>query len=76
MRALIGCSVVDQLGSITCPALVIASDNDYTPVAMKEAYVGQMPNARLAIIEDARHAVTIERPEAFNQVLADFLQAA
>jgi pimeloyl-ACP methyl ester carboxylesterase len=73
MRALVGWSVADRLGDIRCPTLVIASDQDYTPVSAKEAYVARMPNARLVVIPDAHHAVTVERPEEFNQVLLDFL---
>lgn len=73
MQALVGWSVADRLGDIRCPTLVIASDQDYTPVSAKEAYVARMPNARLVVIPDAHHAVTVERPEEFNQVLMDFL---
>jgi pimeloyl-ACP methyl ester carboxylesterase len=42
-------------------------------VATKEAYVQRMPDARLVVIEDARHAVPAERPQAFNAALAAFL---
>lgn len=73
MRALVNWSVADQLSNIHCPTLVITSDHDYTPVAAKKAYTMQMPNARLVVIEDARHAVTVEKPEEFNQILAGFL---
>ena len=73
LRALIGWSVTDRLGEITCPTLVITADQDYTPVALKEAYVAKLPNARLAVIPNAHHATPMERPEAFNTVLAEFL---
>jgi len=73
MRALVGWSVADRLSEIRCPTLVIASDQDYTPVSAKEVYVSRMPNARLVVIPNAHHAVTVERPEAFNQILLDFL---
>jgi len=73
MRALVGWSVAEHLGTIDVPTLVIASDEDYTPVALKEAYVAQMPQAELVVIEDARHAVTAERPAQFNQALLAFL---
>jgi pimeloyl-ACP methyl ester carboxylesterase len=73
MRAIVGWSVVDRLGDIGCPTLVIASDEDYTPVEGKKAVVDQIPGAELVVIEDARHAVTAERPEQFNAVLDGFL---
>lgn len=73
MRALIGWSVMDKLGSIRCPTLVVAADQDYTPVALKERYTRLMPDARLVVIPDAHHATPVEQPEAFNAALTDFL---
>ncbi|MBE7417554.1 MAG: alpha/beta fold hydrolase [Ideonella sp.] len=72
--ALIGWSVADRIGEIRCPTLVVAADQDYTPVAAKQAYVQKMPDAELVVIPDARHAVTAERPEAFNTMLTRFLE--
>jgi 3-oxoadipate enol-lactonase len=65
--------VTNQLGSIRCPTLVIAADQDYTPVASKEAYVRLMPNAELVVIPEAHHATPIEQPQAFNVALKQFL---
>nr|MBN1229857.1 alpha/beta hydrolase [Anaerolineae bacterium] len=73
-RALVGWSVLERLPAIHTPALVIAADQDYTPVAAKEAYVKQMPNAELVVIEDARHAVNYAQPEKVNPVIAAFLE--
>jgi pimeloyl-ACP methyl ester carboxylesterase len=73
MRAIVGWSVVDRLREVGCPTLVVASDNDYTPVAEKQAIVDRIPGAALVVIEDARHAVTVEKPEHFNAVLDGFL---
>jgi 3-oxoadipate enol-lactonase len=73
LLAMSGWTVVDQLGSIRCPTLVIASDQDYTPVAAKEAYVKLMPDARLIVMPDTHHAASMEEPESFNAVLATFL---
>lgn len=72
-RSMLGWDVTDQLNSIQCPTLIIAADQDYTPVAVKEAYVKLMPNAQLAVIAKAHHAVPIERPQEFNATLAQFL---
>lgn len=73
MRALVGWSVADRIKDIDCPTLVIASDEDYTPVAEKEAYVEQIKGAELVVIEDARHAVTVEQVEQFNAAVEAFL---
>ncbi len=72
-RAIVGWSVADQIEQIRCPTLVIAADADYTPVAAKQAYVARMPKAKLVVIEDAHHAVPVERPQEFNAALEAFL---
>jgi pimeloyl-ACP methyl ester carboxylesterase len=33
-----------------------------------------MPRAELAVIEDARHAVPVEKPDAFNATVEAFLE--
>lgn len=73
LRAIVGWSVADRLSTIRCPTLVIAADKDYTPVSLKEAYVARMPQARLVVIPDSRHATPVERPERFNEALMAFL---
>ena len=73
MQGLLGWSVTEQLSSIQCPTLIVSADHDYTPVAIKEAIVAKMPNAKLAVIPNSRHAVPVERPEEFNQIVGEFL---
>ncbi|MDH7487962.1 MAG: alpha/beta hydrolase [Anaerolineae bacterium] len=73
MRAIVGWSVADRLGEIDIPTLVVAADEDYTPVSTKEAYVAKIPRAELAVIRDARHAVPVERPDEFNAAVGAFL---
>jgi len=33
-----------------------------------------MPNAELAVVDGARHALPVERPDEFNALLDDFLR--
>jgi 3-oxoadipate enol-lactonase len=73
MRAIGGWSVADQIENIRCSTLAIASDGDYTPVAVKKAYVERMARAELVVIEDARHALPAEQPEKFNAAAEAFL---
>lgn len=73
MRAIVGWSVSDRLGDIRSPTLVIAADEDYAPVSLKEAYIAKMPQAELVVIADSRHATPAERPEQFNEALMAFL---
>ena len=72
--AIVGWGVQEQLCRITCPTLVISADHDYTPVAQKEIYVKLLPDARLVVIEDSRHATPLDQPEVFNATLLDFLK--
>lgn len=74
MQGLLGWSVTDRLSSIHCPTLILSADQDYTPVAIKEAIVAKMPNAKLAVIPNSHHAVPVERPEEFNQIVGEFLE--
>lgn len=73
LDAIIGWGVRERLARIVCPTLVISADRDYTPVAQKQAYVSELPNARLLVIEDSRHATPLDQPECFNNGLLAFL---
>ena len=44
-------------------------------MADKEAYVAQMPHAKLLVIEQSRHATPLDQPERFNQALVNFLNS-
>lgn len=68
-----GWGVADRLGDIHCPVIFIAADQDYTPVDLKQVYVDRLPNAHMVVIPNSRHALPMERPDAFNRALADFL---
>lgn len=74
LHAIIGWGVQERLGRITCPTLVISADRDYTPVALKQEYVQRLPDARLVVIEDSRHATPLDQPQVFNRTLLDFLE--
>ena len=73
LDAIIGWGVRERLAQITCPTLVVTGDRDYTPVARKEAYVAELPNARLAVVDDSGHATPMDQPDIFNALLLDFL---
>ncbi|MCO8162320.1 alpha/beta hydrolase [Pseudomonas sp. 21LCFQ010] len=73
--AIVGWGVQERLSRISCPTLVISGDRDYTPVAVKQAYVKLIRNARLVVIENSRHATPLDQPEAFNRTLLQFIAA-
>jgi len=72
--AIMGWSVQDRLHEIDIPSLFVSSEHDYTPVSSKNLAVARMPNAELAVVDGARHALPVEKPEAFNAILDDYLQ--
>jgi pimeloyl-ACP methyl ester carboxylesterase len=73
IRALLSWNVMDRIGEIHCPTLIVSADHDYTPVSFKAAYVARMPNAVLQVIPNSGHATTIDQAERFNAVLGEFL---
>jgi 3-oxoadipate enol-lactonase len=73
LKGLVNWSVMEQLPRIDRPVLVLTGDQDYTPVAFKQAYTAMIKNAELVVIDDARHFTPIERPEPFNAALLAFL---
>lgn len=73
MRALVGWSVLDRVGAIRQPVLIISGDRDYTPVESKRNYMARLQNARLVVIEDSGHATPIDQSERFNACVLDFL---
>jgi pimeloyl-ACP methyl ester carboxylesterase len=73
-KGLLGWSVTERLSEISCPVLVIAADGDYTPVELKAAYTGKIPQGRLQVIENSRHATPVDQPKAFNNAVWAFLQ--
>jgi pimeloyl-ACP methyl ester carboxylesterase len=62
------------LPQIDCPALVIVGRYDaISPVAEMTAIARAIPNARLAVIEDAGHVTPLEAPEAVTLAMSEFL---
>ncbi|HEX8596638.1 MAG TPA: alpha/beta hydrolase [Pseudomonas sp.] len=73
--AIVGWGVQDKLSRIACPTLIISADRDYTPVALKQAYVSLMPTAKLIVIKDSRHATPLDQADEFNRVVLEFIDA-
>jgi pimeloyl-ACP methyl ester carboxylesterase len=73
MRALVGWSVLDRVGGIGCPVLVISGDRDYTAADSKREYTSRIPGAQLVIFEDSGHATPIDQAGRFNACVLAFL---
>ena len=74
MLALKGWSVVDELPSIQCPTLIIASEFDYSSIESKQVVVDAIPNAELCVVDGSRHVLPLEKPNLFNEIVLTFLE--
>jgi pimeloyl-ACP methyl ester carboxylesterase len=62
------------LPTIKCPTLVLVGDGDeLTPPALSQELAAGIPGARLVTVPDCGHLSTMERPEAVNQALIDWI---
>ena len=68
----------DASGSLTdfdVPVQLIFGEHDkLTPPSIGETMMAKIPNARMAVIEDAGHLSNMEQPDAFNKIMRAFLQ--
>lgn len=64
----------DELGRISCPALVCHGDNDRVQ-RLDEAFhlYRSLPNARLCVVPGAGHSLQRDKPDLFLAALEDFL---
>jgi pimeloyl-ACP methyl ester carboxylesterase len=63
-----------QLPSLAVPTLVLFGTLDRViPCEMGHFYKELMPNCSLVFVYDAGHAISTDRPEAFVEVVADFI---
>jgi 3-oxoadipate enol-lactonase len=69
---------LDRLGEIKAPTLVIVGEQDLlTPPWVVCEVARAIPGARFEVIkgDGSSHVVPLERPDEFNQLVADFLNA-
>jgi 3-oxoadipate enol-lactonase len=67
-------NVLDRLGQVRCPALVVAGEDDtLTPPRYARRMIERLPQARLEVLPGVGHAPPIEAPRPFNRLLSEFL---
>ena len=74
-RGLMGWSVIDRIGEIAAPVLVVSSERDYTPLAAKQAYAAKLRNARVVELKDSGHAAPADQPQALAELIQKFIVA-
>lgn len=66
-------ALTPQMAAIDVPVLVVCGDEDEACVEPSLLIKRVVPQAGLAIVPKTGHAVNLEEPQAFNQLLDDFL---
>jgi pimeloyl-ACP methyl ester carboxylesterase len=63
------------LPGLTTPTLVLFGTLDrLMPSELGRHYKALLPNCHLVLVYDAGHAISTERPEAFAEIVADFVE--
>lgn len=63
-----------QVGSISCPVLVVGGDLDVaTPPDQIRTLHRQIEGSMVEVIQGAAHLSNVDRPDAYNQIVSDFL---
>jgi pimeloyl-ACP methyl ester carboxylesterase len=66
--------VIDSLTAISVPALVVVGSLDTNFLAAADYMAVKIAGARKVVLEGAGHAANIDRAEAFNAAVLDFLE--
>jgi len=73
-RSMARYNYTSELGRIACPTLVVVGDQDVvTPPGGSVIMHRRIPGSRLVIFKELGHWSYIEKPEAFNSAVLDFL---
>ena len=64
-----------DLSKIKCPTLVLVGEADQlTPPNLAEEIAGGIANSRLVVISGSGHLTTLERPDAVNKALVEWMR--
>jgi pimeloyl-ACP methyl ester carboxylesterase len=66
-------AVINSLGNIKVPSLVLVGEEDKGFLAATDYMASKIPRAKKVVIPKAGHAANIDNPVAFNQELMAFL---
>jgi pimeloyl-ACP methyl ester carboxylesterase len=71
-----GFDVMDQLGAIAVPTLVVAGSADtLTPLKYGQFLKDNIPGAQLAVLPEAGHLMAREKPQEFREEVTSFLDS-
>ncbi len=68
--------VMDRIGGIVCPTMVVSAGNDrMTPVKYGEYLHQRISGSTFAVIDGAGHMMAVEKPDAVIAAVAGFMHA-
>jgi pimeloyl-ACP methyl ester carboxylesterase len=74
LKAVLEYDLRERLPEIACPTLIVWGDSDrLINVRDADAFAELIPGARKVVFEDTGHMAMLERPQAFNELLSEFL---
>ena len=74
LEAVLHYEIRDRLREIACPTLIVWGDSDrLINVRDADVFAELIGNSRKVVFEDTGHMAMLERPQAFNALLQDFL---
>jgi len=75
LSAIVSFRRVDNLAHIRVPVLCIAGEHDQNAApAVMEKMAARIPGARYVCLDNVGHLANMERPDAFNAVVLEFLK--
>jgi L-proline amide hydrolase len=66
-------SIVDRLGAVTVPTLLISGEHDEATPATVKPYHDHIANVRWEILDNCSHLPQLEDTERFNTLVTEFL---
>jgi pimeloyl-ACP methyl ester carboxylesterase len=63
----------EQVGAINLRTLVVAADDDITPISHQVDFYRALPNGELAVVPGTSHFLLQEKPGLCNAIILDFL---
>jgi pimeloyl-ACP methyl ester carboxylesterase len=74
LEAVLDYEIRERLREIACPTLIVWGDSDrLINVRDADVFAELIPNSRKVVYEDTGHMAMLERPQAFNALLQEFL---
>ncbi len=68
-------TVVDRVDQIVAPTLLLSGRYDEATPAVVQPFMDKIPDVRWVVFEESSHMPFVEEPEAYFQVVEDFLAA-